>query len=328
MSPKALITGSTGFIGSHLVESLLASGWDVACLIRPKSRTKILSGLPVRFVNADIDNMLSLEKAVHGQDYVFHVAARIRSTHVDIYDRANHQFTKNLALASLNTNPDLKRFVYISSISASGPSPPGACSDETQICCPTSRYGQSKLRGEEALCLLWDKLPVTIIRPPNVYGPRQKETELIIKIIKKRIVPLFENEDVSTSLIYIQDLIEGIIQASLSPQSIGQIYYLTDGVDYSWRKIILSIKDQVLGTSFFLPLPEKVIYLFAWITDILNSTGLISIHFGRRIWRVITQTPWVFSSAKAQKDFNFRARHTLQSGMKDTVHFYKRSHSR
>lgn len=323
MTPKALITGSTGFIGSHVVEYLLALNWDVTCFIRPKSRTKILSGLSVRYIKGEIDDIPSLENAVHGQDYVFHVAARIRSAPLDIYDRANHQFTKNLALASLNSNPNLKRFVYISSISASGPSPPDSCSDETQICCPTSRYGQSKLRGEKALCAVWDRLPVTIIRPPNVYGPRQMETELLIKIIRKRIVPFFKEKAGSTSLIYIHDLVEGIIQASLSSQTIGQIYYLTDGVDYSWRKIILAIKDQVLGTSLFLPLPEKIIYLSAWIIDMLKSTGIISIHFGRRIWRAMIQTPWIFSSAKAQKDFGFRPRHSFQAGMKETVRYYK-----
>ncbi len=319
MTSKALITGSTGFIGSHLVESLLSLNYDVTCLIRPKSRIKILSGLPVRFINGDIDDKPSLKKAVHGQDYVFHVAARIRSTHPDIYDRANHQFTKNLALATLNSNPNLKRFVYISSIAASGPSPPGSISDETQICCPTSQYGQSKLRGEEALYAIWDRLPVTIIRPPNVYGPRQTETELLIKLISKRVVPLLKETTGLTSLIYIHDLIEGLIQASLSPQTIGQIYYLTDGTEHSWKNIILTLKDHVLGASLFLPLPEEVIYLSAWIIDILKSTGFVQIYFGRRLWRVMTQTPWIFSSAKARKDFGFRPRYSLQAGLKETV---------
>lgn len=319
MTPKALITGSTGFIGSHLVESLLALGWDVSCLIRPKSQTTFLTGLPVRFFKGDIENQPSLENAVKGQDYIFHVAARIRSTSLENYDRANHRFTKNLALASLRANPNLKRFVYISSIAAAGPSSPGSKSDETQICCPTSRYGQSKRRGEESLCEIWDRLPVTIIRPPNVYGPRQQETELLMKVIGRRIVPILKEEAASTSLIYIKDLIEGIIQASLSSRTVGQIYYLTDGIEYSWRKIILTLKDQTLGTGLFLPIPERIIYFFAWLTDILKSTGIISIHFGRRIWRAMIQTPWIFSSAKAQKDFGFKARHSLREGMKETI---------
>ena len=327
MTPKALITGSTGFIGSHLVETLLAQNWDITCLVRPQSKTKILSGLPVTFIHGDIDDLPSLEEAVRGQDYIFHVAARIRSTSLENYDRANHLFTKNLGLAALHANTDLKRFVYISSIAASGPSPAGCCIDETHACNPTSRYGQSKLRGEEALCSIWDKLPVTIIRPPNVYGPRQKETELLLKLIGKRIVPLLKDESGLTSLIYIHDLVNGIIQATLSPAAQGQIYYLTDGKDHSWKEIILSLKDQVLGTSLFLPLHEKVIYLAAWLIDILKTTGLISLLFGRRILRVMLQTPYVFSSAKAQKDFGFHARYTLMQGLEETVKYYKQTHS-
>jgi dihydroflavonol-4-reductase len=323
MTPKALITGSTGFIGSHLVEALTKRNWDISCLIRPKSRPGILSQFPVRIVHGDVDDIPSLEEAVQGQDYVFHVAARIRSAPKKVYNLANFIFTVNLAQTCLNVNPGLKRFVFISSIAAAGPSQPGTSSDETSVCAPTSEYGRSKLRAENALCGLWDRLPVTIIRPPNVYGPRQLETELIIKIIKKRIVPLLKDETGRTSLIYIKDLVDGIIQASLSSRAAGQIYYLTDGVNHSWKNIILTNKDQILGTSLFFPFPEKVIYLAAWLADMLNTTGLYKVLFGRRILKVMLQTPWLFSPNKAERDFGFKSKYSLQKGMKETLTYYK-----
>jgi nucleoside-diphosphate-sugar epimerase len=323
MTPKALVTGSTGFIGHHLVESLLAQKWGVTCLIRPKSRTAILDSLPVKTVRSEIDDIFSLEKAVCGQDYVFHVAARIRSAPRQVYNRANLQFTTNLAQACLNKNPGLKRFVFISSIAAAGPSPPGQCLDENQRCTPTSEYGKSKLRAEKALCAIWDKLPVTVIRPPNVYGPGQLETELLIKIIKKRIVPLLNEETGTTSLIYIKDLVDGIIQAALSPRTINQIYYLTDGVFHPWKNIILTMKDHILGPSFFLPLPERIISLSAWFADRLNATGLFKIHFGRKIWRAMVLTDWLFSTDKAENDFGFRSSHSLRQGLKETVEYCK-----
>lgn len=321
MTPRALVTGSTGFIGSHLVESLLARNWDVTCLIRPKSRTDNLSGLPVQRVRGDIDDIPSLEAAIHGQDFIFHAAGRIRSAPKDIYDRANHRFTKNLAHACLANNPDIKRFVYISSVAASGPSLPGQRKNETQACAPTSEYGRSKLRGEQALYAVWDRLPVTIIRPPSVYGPQQLETELLLKTIRRRIVPLLKEKGEATTLIYIKDLINGIILAALSQKTSGQIYYLTDGQNYSWRHIILTAKDQVLGKSFSLPIPENLILFFAWISDLLNTTGLANIHFGRKIWRAMVQTPWVFSSAKAEMDFGFKPKYSLQAGLKETVQY-------
>ena len=323
MTLKALITGSTGFIGSHLVEALTEKNWDVSCLIRPKSRPGILSQFPARIVQGDVDDIPSLEEAVQNQDYVFHVAARIRSAPKTIYNMANVRFTVNLAQACLNVNPGLKRFVFISSIAAAGPSLSGTCSDEACVCAPASEYGRTKLRAENALCCLWDQLPTTIIRPPNVYGPRQLETELLTNIIKKRIVPLLKDETGRTSLIYIEDLVNGIIQAALSSRTAGQIYYLTDGINHSWKNIILTNKDQILGTSLFFPLPEKLIFLAAWLADMLNTTGLYKVLFGRRILKVMLQTPWLFSPAKAERDFGFKSRYSLQEGMKKTLNYHK-----
>ncbi|NIM59527.1 MAG: NAD-dependent epimerase/dehydratase family protein [Candidatus Aminicenantes bacterium] len=319
MPYKALVTGATGFIGSHLAQSLVEKNWDVTCLIRSKSRTDFLQKLPVRFVEGSANNIGSLEKAVKGQDYVFHLAGRIRPTSRVDYDIANYQLTKNLAQACLRENRTLKRFIYVSSISAAGPSLQNSYSDENQTPSPVSEYGRTKLKGEEAVCEVWNHVPATIIRPPNVYGPRQQETEQLIKLISKRIVPLLKRRKETTSLIYIKDLIQGIVKAALSPKTKSQVYYLTDGKGYSWRKIILTVKKVVLGESFFFPLPEGLIYIAAWLVDMLKKTGLIKSYFGRKLWRAMTQTPWLFSSSKAEKDFGFRARYSLENGIKETV---------
>jgi nucleoside-diphosphate-sugar epimerase len=325
MPHKALVTGATGFIGSHLVQDLVAENWDVTCLIRSKSRTDILQKFPVRFVEGSANDIESLGRAVKNQDYVLHLAGRIRPTSREGYDIANYQLTKNLIQACLRKNPSLKRFVYVSSISAAGPSLPNSFSDEDQAPSPVSEYGRTKLKGEEAVRQVWDLIPTTIIRPPNVYGPRQQETELLIKLISKRIVPLLKGKKETTSLIYVKDLIQGLQQAALSPKSKNQVYYLTDGNGYSWRKIILTVKKVVLGESFFFPLPEGLIYISAWLVDIIKKTGLIKSYFGRKLWRAMMQTPWLFSSSKAEKDFGFRALYNLERGIKETISYYRKT---
>ena len=324
MPLTALVTGATGFIGSHLVEALVEQNWRVTCLVRPKSRTGFLEKFPVNILRGSVENRVFLAEAVKNQDYIFHLAARIRSARREVYDRANHLFTRNLAQACLRENPDVKRFVYVSSIAAAGPTSSVEIQNETRTPAPTSEYGRTKLKGEEAIIEIWDRMDATIIRPPNVYGPRQQETELLIKLIKKRFVPLLKHDRKTTSLIFINDLIKGMLQASQSPSANRQIYYLTDERGYSWKEAILTIKKHVLGTSLYVPLYENFIFSAAWLTDVLKSMHLVKSYFGRRAWRAMVQTSWLFSSDKASRDFGFRAEYSLDEGIKETVAYYKR----
>ena len=316
---KALITGSTGFIGSHLLEMLVEKKWTVTCLVRPQSRTEAIEKMPVHIHRGALDDQEVLESAVTDQDYIFHLAARIRPASPEVYDRANHRLTRDLANACLRKNPEVKRFVYVSSISVAGPTPPGQHFDETQPPNPASEYGRTKLKGEQALMEIWDRLPSTIIRPPNVYGARQQETEILIKLIRKRIVPLLKEEGESTSLIYVKDLIQGILQATESPEAQSKTYYLTDGNGYSWRELILTLKKLILGNSFFLPIPENLIYSLAWFADMLHAVGFRKLYFGRRVWNAMAKTKWLFSTSKAIKELDFRPHYELEAGFKDML---------
>jgi len=278
-----------------------------------------LKKLPIQIIQGILDDRKILERAVKDKDYIFHLAARIRSAPREVYEKSNHRLTRDLVSACLRTNPDVRRFVYISSIAAAGPSPLGQHSDETQAPCPVSEYGRTKLRGEKAVQEVWDKIHATIIRPPNVYGPRQLETDLLIKLIQKRVVPILRSMEKSTSLIYIDDLIQGILQAVESPNTQGQVYYLTDGAGYSWREIILTIKRNVLGETLFLPLPEEIISFIAWLSDILKTAGMNRLLFGQRAWQAMVHTHWLFSSSKATRDFGFKPCYNLDEGIKDMI---------
>lgn len=317
MQPKALITGATGFIGGHLLEALVEKKWEITCLVRPQSRTNAIEKKPIRILRGRMNEASVLERAVEGQDYIFHLAARIRSAPREVYAKANHILTKELVNACLRKNPHVKRFVYISSISVAGPTPLGQLLDETAPPNPVSEYGRTKLEGERAVREIWDKLSVTIIRPPNVYGNRQQETEMLIKLLRCRIVPFLREEGKSTSLIYIKDLVRGILVAAQSPRAQSQIYYLTDGEGYSWREIILALKKNVLGQTLYLPVPESFIYTLAGFADILRAAGWKKLYFGRKIWTAMAKSRWLFSSAKAEKELGFRPYHGLESGFND-----------
>ncbi|MBN2246145.1 MAG: NAD-dependent epimerase/dehydratase family protein [Candidatus Aminicenantes bacterium] len=316
MPPKVLVTGATGFIGSHLIEEFVSRKWDVFCLIRKESRTSFLNKFPVTLKQAEIDDISALEQAVAGMDYIFHSAARIRAAPKKVYDRANFQFTRNLCRACLKANPHIRRLLYISSIAAAGPSPEGKIKDESNPSEPTSEYGRSKLRGEEAVREVWDQIPCTIIRPPNVYGPRQQETELLLRLLNKRIFPVLKMREKNTTLIYVKDLAIGMLQAALSDKTAHEIYYLTDGNLYSWREVLFRMKEQVLGRKIYLPLHENMIYAAAFLTDMLRKTKLVNVYFGRKIWNSMVNTFWLFSSKKAERDFGFTPSFSLEKGFR------------
>ena len=108
MPPTLLVTGASGFIGSHLVQILAEKGWAVTCLLRPSSRREKLRRIPVHIISGDLENQSLLEKAAADQKFVFHLAGRIRSAHKDVYERANHLFTRNLARACLKKAANLQ----------------------------------------------------------------------------------------------------------------------------------------------------------------------------------------------------------------------------
>ena len=315
---RALVTGASGFIGSHLAEYLYASGWSVTCLLRPTSRLKLPSPHRFRIIRGDMSAPKLLEDSVREQDYIFHSAARIRAAHPQTYHRANVGLTEDLIRASRLAAGELQRFVYISSIAASGNSDNLTPKDESMPDNPKSIYGRTKQMGEHLLLSAGGKPPFSIIRPPNVYGPRQQETEGLIRLISSGILPKLSRRSAPTSLIYIRDLVRGMVECALAPQTEGRLYYLTDGCPRLWGDVIAAIQRQ-LDREFFIPLPQSVFGAAAWIADILTKSGLIQTMFGRKSWDNIVSTPWLFKSDKAAAEFNFRPAYSLTMGIRETL---------
>ena len=174
MSMIALVTGSTGFIGSHLVEELLQLGYRVRCLKRKATKVEYIENLPVEFVDADYDDISSLYSAVEGVDYVYHIGGVTKSKDREGYYKGNFELTKNLLAAVIKQNPHVKRFVLASSLTAVGPGTRTKPVDETTPYHPITTYGRSKMEAEKECLSKVSEIPITIIRPPAVYGPQTK----------------------------------------------------------------------------------------------------------------------------------------------------------
>jgi len=321
---KALITGSNGFIGSHLAEALSRRGDEVYCLVRRTSDTRALDGQKIRYVVGDVRDKDSLRAAVRGMDCVFHLAAVISAPDWEAYYRANTLGTENLIDACLEAQPAPRKFVFVSSISAAGPSPrDGRLLRETDGCRPVSPYGRSKLLAEEIVLGRAGRLPVTIVRPPNVIGPRQKEIVQTIRLLERRIRPLVGTDETRTSLASVDDVVRALILAAENPRANGETYFVTDGGAYSWREITAALVEALGLRGFSLPIPYAVQLGAAaaaqTVAKLRKTTPLLSVQHVK----ATRAYSWVYDGSKIERDLGFAPTQDMKKMVRRAVDWYR-----
>jgi nucleoside-diphosphate-sugar epimerase len=322
---KALVTGGNGFLGSHLAEFLLKKGYEVSVLVRPGSRRDNLDYFTgYKILEGSLDDPLSLRQAVAGQDWVFHAAGLIRAKSREEFLEANHLGTKKLLEAIATANPKLSRFVYISSMAAAGPSLDGRPKKETDACNPITPYGESKWEGEIETLKYAEQFPVTVIRPPAIYGPRDKGMFSYFKLASRGFYPLIGSGDSFVNIISVFDLVEGIIAAAEEPKAAGEVFFLAEKKVYSWREAgeIISFACGKAGRA--LRIPKWFLFTAAetnqFVSNLFGQAALIS------RWKAVdlSQKFWTCDVSKAEKTFNFQTRYPLPDGAQVTYDWYKK----
>ncbi|MBI4726041.1 NAD-dependent epimerase/dehydratase family protein [candidate division TA06 bacterium] len=322
--PLALVTGVTGFIGSHLAEALLKEGFRVKALVRPTSDLRWIKGLEMELLSGSLHDSKFLEQAAAGADYIFHLAGAVKVKNPRDFYLHNAQATLNLAKAAVATASGLKRFLFVSSQAAAGPA---ECLQrpvcERDQCRPLSNYGQSKLQAERELLGLSGNLPVTIVRPPSVYGPRDTEVLAYFRWINRGLALLPGLRTRYANLIYVTDLVGGIIAPAKEQKSIGKTYFLAGDRAYSWQEISDAIA-QSLGTKpLKIHLPLGLAYFSALMSEAGAAVTLKPGLFTRQKVNEMAQRYWLVSSQAAKEDFGFKCRYDLPQGMAETALWYK-----
>ncbi len=314
---KALITGATGFIGSHLCEELVKRGYKVSCLIRKTSNLKWIETLDLKLITGDCTNMESLLDVVVDFDCIFHLAGLTKSCSDDNFFCINTKGTENLIKAVAEKNPRLKRFVYLSSLAAAGPSINGTPLQEDSIPSPVSSYGRSKLEGEKAVLKYKGLIPVTILRPTAVYGPRDKDMLVLFKMIKKGI--FFDLGKCYYSLLYVDDLVQGIIMSAENEEAEGKIYFLSGNKFYTGKEIAMEISSALDVKAIHLKVPRFVMPFFAFIGERINKQGIIN----RDRMKDFKHSHWICDANKAKKEIGFIPKVEIKEGIKWTADWYR-----
>ena len=323
---KALVTGGHGFIGSFLVEKLLKEGFSVRCLVRQKSNLQWIQNLSIELAYGDITDKESLPSAVKEVDYIYHVAGAIKGNTREKFFSVNCDGTIYLAEAAQKHAPHLKRFVFVSSVAATGPVKERNLPSEESPCRPVSNYGESKLEAEKQLKIRFPNLPLTIIRPPIVYGPRDINFLQFFKFARMGFFPVPAPFERYYSIVYVKDLVEGIYMASKEERAVGKTYFISNSEFYSFQKLAEAISRPFSKKPFFVYVPRFLVRIIAWCGDAYVFLTKKEIMITSKKFPELEATSWICSPDKAHREFHFKTQVPLSVGMQETCKWYKERH--
>ena len=319
-----LLTGANGFVGSHLTRALIERGHRVRALIRPKADRSRLDGLEIDWVIGDLDDQQALRKGVNGAQFVIHNAGRVRAPNAEAYHHANCVGTINLLDAAEEAASTVRRFVYISSQAAGGPSPAGRPKTEDDANCPHTPYGESKLAGEIAVMGRAKSLPVVTVRPPAVYGPEDTAILAMFQTVTWHVKPLFGPQPQMLSIVHVQDLVRGILLATEIDSANGHIFFIAEDQQYELAQL-QELIQQALGTwAFYLRIPKWLLMSVAGTCDMVGNAVGFTPRLNRDKARDFLKRNWTCSTEKANRILGYRSQISFAEGAKMTAEWYRK----
>lgn len=322
---RVLVTGGTGFVGSHLVERLLRNGYDVTCLVRDPRQLRWLEGMEVQLTQGDCTRPESLAAALQGVSLVFHCAGLTKAIHARDYYRVNHLGTKNLLEACARYNPGLEKFILVSSQAAAGPSLDGQPVNAATSPQPVSDYGRSKLLAEDETQGYKDRLPVVIIRPTSVYGPRDVDVYELFRMASRGLIFEMTGGDRYFNLCYIEDLTTALLLSAERITENGSVYFVAENKSYSFsefRELLLSTGGVKART---VKIPYGVAYLSGLALEIGSLFSRRPALANRQKVREAAQRYWLCDTDKIENDLCFRAEYPLMKGLELTWKWYRKN---
>jgi len=322
---RVLVTGASGFLGSHIAEQLARQKHTVRVLLRRTSDRSFLRGFETEEALGDVTQPESLPAAVAGVDAVVHAAGLVKARSAAEFQAVNAGGTANL-LSALNTATDVRRFVLISSLAAHGPSPDGRPRRPDDPASPVSDYGRSKLMAEE-LVRSWagEERPLTIIRPPAIYGPRDRATLPFFQLVRRRLAPLLGDGSNAISCIYAEDAARAAaLAAAAGEDAPSATYFLDDGSVYTWRDFLAAIEQAVGRKALRLPAPRWAFAAAAIVSEGYGRLLRRAVSFNRDKYVEMRQRYWVCSHEEIARDLGWQPQVSLNEGTALTAAWYRR----
>ncbi|MDR0800013.1 MAG: NAD-dependent epimerase/dehydratase family protein [Endomicrobium sp.] len=303
---KVLVTGANGFVGSHIVERLLEAKYSVVCAVRKTSNLRWIENLPIEYRYGDLDYKEFSETSVKNIDIVVHCAGIVRAVRKDEYFKENVENTKNLCKAVLKLNPALKKFIFVSSQAAMGPSISASVKKFTDKENPVSDYGLSKLAAEsEIKKMLCGKVPYTVLRPAAVYGPRDKDIFIFFNLVYKHLRPAPITKRL-LQLVYVKDVANAVTSCLENKKTDNNTYYLANSTAYTWSEIGEIISSSVGIKTIPLPVADFIFKFAGMAAESLSCITKKPAVLNRQKIMEILQKYWIADTKPAENDLNIK----------------------
>jgi nucleoside-diphosphate-sugar epimerase len=315
---KNLVTGGSGFLGSHLVEALINRGEQVRVLVRSTSKMDHLEPLGIELCYGDLKDIQSLRSAVQDIDRVYHCAAQVADWgRWDQFEKSNVIGTRNILQAALEKRVD--KFIHVSSTDVYGL--PDSPVDETApFHLRGWPYCDTKIEAEEMVWKYYHQkgLPISVVRPQNIYGPRSRTFVLdIANLLRKKSMVHIGNGLKSAGLVYVTNVVDVILLAASKDIGTGQAYNASDGTNATWRQYLNRLADIIGVPNPTITLPYRPAYFIGWFMEKVYG----SLAFKKRplITRMAVEllgTNQNYSIKKAEKDLDYKPNVDFETGMK------------
>jgi len=326
MKKKVLITGASGFVGSHLVEAAVKEDFDVFAAIRSSSNIKHLASLPVTWVTLSMSDVkqLTAELAEQQYNFIIHCAGSTKAKTESDYNYVNAELSRNLAIAAVNAGIPLEKFVFVSSLAALGPI---AYNDPEYIrtnhsAAPVTAYGKSKLLAEQYLRKI-ERLPLVIVRPTAVYGPREKDIFIILKTINSGLEPYIGRTPQKLSFIYVSDLVKVLLSVLREEAAPGRSYNVSDGQVYSKYELAEIMKSITRKKTYKFHIPIPLVTAIASVLELIYSFRNDSPALNKEKINELNAENWACSIRELEQDLGFIADYPLRRGLEETINWYK-----
>ncbi len=319
---RVLVTGATGFVGSHLAEELLRQRHDVRLLVREPQKLKWFDQQSFDIVQGDITNDESITAAVQGVDAVVHCAGVTKTARPEEFFQVNDAATRSLAAKC--ERAEVQRFVHCSTQAVCGPSGSEHRTTESEQELPITNYGKSKLAGEIAVREECKRVEWVILRPPSVMGPRDEQFLPLFKVMSSwNVYTEVGRATRRYSLIGVFDLVRALSLAVTTNHGLREAYFVAMPDPVEWSAVAKTF-GAVTGKSLRrIVVPEFVSRLIGLFGDLsMKASGKPALLNSEKV-REILATGWICNSSKIERAWDFHCQDSLLDVVRDTLAFYK-----